>query len=407
MLIPEQQLPTVIGLTGAYGVFILIYAYYFYRRVKTFADYNVAGRTMPLVPMILTIIGTSVGGATLLGLMANAYSTGISQLWMVFPLIAMVLTLTVFFVKRLRQAGDRHDLYTVGDYAVVRYGPLARYPAAIANLVALSALTGMQFVALATILELLFDLDTTYGILIACAFLTLKTYLGGFTSVVWSDAVQGTIQTLGIVALFIAVYLLSDGWGGALENAWASGQEALFELGNISPYQIFLFTFTLGAAGLVRQDFWSRIWAARNLDTTVRAYWWSVGLLLLTGLLVVLIGVFAKVGLGIVTDQPAMIYYQVTREAMPFWFFALMLVTVMATVVSCADSFFIAAASTLVSDFIQPAFRNASDRQLLRYSRLSVILMALVSLALALAVPKLIQLWITGSAILVSSLLVP
>lgn len=407
MLIPDHQLPTIIALTGIYATFILLYAYYFYRKVKTFAGYNVAGRSMPLMPMILTILGTSIGGAMLLGLMGEAYRIGVSQMWMLFPLIGVLAILTAFFVKRLRKLGDQHDLYTVGDYAALRYGPLARYPASIANLMAISALTGMQFVALATILKLLFGLETTHGILIACAFLTLKTYLGGFTSVVWSDAVQGTIQTVGIVALFAAVYVMSGGWGEVIANAEATGQQALFRLTNISPYQVFLFMFTLGAAVLVRQDFWSRIWAAKDLGTTMKAYWWAVVLLLISGLVVVLTGVFANVGLGMVADPPSMIYYHVIQEAMPFWFFALMLITLMATVVSCADSFFIAGASTLVSDFIQPNAKNATDRQLLMCSRGAVIVMALISLLLALAVPRLIQLWITGSAILVSSLLIP
>ncbi|MBF7054872.1 sodium:solute symporter family protein [Halomonas sp. KAO] len=407
MLIPDHQLPAVVALTGVYATFILLYAYYFYRKVKTFAGYNVAGRSIPLVPMILTILGTSIGGAMLLGLMADAYRIGISQMWMLFPLIGVLAILTAFFVRRLRQVGDKHELFTVGDYAAVRFGPLARYPASIANLVAISALTGMQFVALATILRLLFGLETTHGILIACAFLTLKTYLGGFTSVVWSDAVQGTIQTIGIVSLFAAIYVMSGGWGEIVTKAGDSGQRALLTLSNISTYKIALFMLTLGAAVLVRQDFWSRIWAARDLRTTIKAYWWSVVLVLITGLVVVLTGVFAKIGLGIVAEPPAMIYYHVIQEAMPFWFFALMLITLMATVVSCADSYFIAGASTLVSDFVQPHFRGASDRQLLMCSRGAVIVMALISLLLALAVPRLIQLWITGSAILVSSLLVP
>jgi len=407
MLIPDHQLPIVVALTGAYAIFILLYAYYFYRKVKTFAGYNVAGRSMPLMPMILTLLGTATGGATLLGMMANAYSIGISQIWLMLALGGVLGILTAFFVKRLRQLGDQYELYTVGDYAALRYGYLARYPASIANLVAICALTGMQFVALATILKLLFGLETTHGILIACLFLTIKTYLGGFTSVVWSDAVQGTIQTLGIVALFIAVYVMSGGWGQVMTNAEATGQQAMFQLTNISPYQVFLFIFTLGAALLVRQDLWSRIWSAKDLETTMKAYWWAVFLLLLTGLAIVLTGVFAKVGLNIVASPPSMVYYHIIQESMPFWFFALMLVTLIATVVSCADSFFIAGASTLVSDFIQPNFKGVSDRRLLMCSRAAVIVIALISLLLALVVPRLIQLWVTGSAILVSSLLVP
>ncbi|TCK16412.1 sodium:solute symporter family protein [Marinobacterium mangrovicola] len=407
MEIPNNQLPIIITITGVYGVFILLYAYYFYRKINTYAEYNLAGRSMPLVPMVLTILGTSIGGAMLLGLMADGYRIGLSQIWMLVALNGMLLLFTIFFVKRLRKVGDKHELYTVGDYAVVRYGPLARYPASIANLVAISALTGMQFIALATIFKLLFGLEMTQGILLACALLTLKTYLGGFTSVVWSDAVQGTIQTLGILSLFAAVYFLSGGWSEIASRAEATGQQALFVLTSMSPYKIFIFVFTIGAAVLVRQDFWSRIWAARDLNTTVKAYWLSCILLLITGLVIISTGALAKVGLGIVSEPASMVYYHVIQEAMPFWFFVLMLVTLIATVVSCADSFFIAGASTIVSDFIHPNFKGATDRQLLLCSRGAVIIMAVISLTLAMAVPGLIQLWITGSAILVSSLLVP
>ncbi|MCF7620463.1 hypothetical protein ACPOM7_15385 [Peribacillus castrilensis] len=58
-----------------YLIATLAHSLYFYRGVKTADDYNVAGRSIPTFPMILSIIGTATGGASLLGWMADAYST--------------------------------------------------------------------------------------------------------------------------------------------------------------------------------------------------------------------------------------------------------------------------------------------------------------------------------------------
>ncbi|MBM7634703.1 Na+/proline symporter [Geomicrobium sediminis] len=164
MYITESTQPILIALLVIYALVILLYSYYFYRKTKTYESYNMGGRAMPLIPMVLTIIGAAVGGSTVLGFMTDAYQFGLGQVWLVVSLALALSIFTLFFAKRIRVLGDKHKLFSVGDYAVLRYGSAARYPAFIGNIAALGALTGLQFVALATVLNLIFGLDMTAGI---------------------------------------------------------------------------------------------------------------------------------------------------------------------------------------------------------------------------------------------------
>ncbi|WP_134700784.1 sodium:solute symporter [Ammoniphilus sp. YIM 78166] len=406
MQLNESSQSILIVLLVIYSVSILAYSYYFYRKARTYESYNMGGRAMPLAPMILTIIGGAVGGSTLLGFMTNAYVKGMGQIWSVISLACSLAVFTLLLVKRIRKVGDEHQLFSIGDYAALRYGEAARYPAFIGNMAALGALTGLQFVALATVLNLIFGLDMTTGIIISWLFITLKTYLGGLTAVIWTDAVQGTIQTLGVLVLVFFIYHLTGGWSNLAENLSVIQTSEFLSPFNIGLAEIIIPFLTIGAATLVRQDTWQRVWAAKDVKTSVLSNWVACLAILVTGIAIIFIGVFAN-GLGITTDKPNLIYYEVIFGALPFGFGALMFIVLIATILSCADSFFIAGSTSIVSDIIKPRMKEQSDAKLLYYSRMMVLVMSVISLFLALSIPRLVELWMTGSAILVAGLLAP
>lgn len=62
-----------------YFIFLFVLALYMNRKTKTYEDYNVAGRSVGLFPIMLTFIGTGVGGSTLLGYMENGYRLGMGR----------------------------------------------------------------------------------------------------------------------------------------------------------------------------------------------------------------------------------------------------------------------------------------------------------------------------------------
>lgn len=390
-----------------YFICLFVLSLYMNRKTKTYDDYNVAGRSVSLFPLILTFIGTGVGGSTLLGYMENGYRLGMGQQWINIGMFIAVIFVASFLLKRIRYLGENYNMVTVGDYTSLRYGEKARIPTVISFLFSYCAMTGMQFVAIATILNLTIGLNMTLGIFIGWALLTLKTYFGGLKTVVLQDTIHGTIQTLGIVLLFITVLIVAGGWGEISEHANSVNQENMLNIMNIEPSEVFIYLLTLGVYQFIRQDLWQRIWAAKNLKTARKGYWISMIIAVMTGALVVAIGVFSRYGLGMENIDPELIYYGVIGNVFPFYLVVLMIIVVLATIISSADSFFIAGSSSVVNDIIRPNLKHFDNTKMLFYSQISVLIVSIVALVLALTIPGLVNLMVTGTAMSVSGLLAP
>lgn len=390
---------TAIGLMGL--------SWFFYRRIHTYDDYNVAGRSTSLFPLICTLVGTAVGGSTLLGFMSSGFTSGVGQIWLPGAITVSGIILLVFFLSRIRAWGERYNMVTIADFMVRRYGTAARLPTVISILCAYAAITGMQFVAIGTVLQLVFGLDLFVAIIITWLLLTAKTWLGGLVAVIWSDAILGALQTVGVFFLMAVVFFQSGGVAGLMKSPYLQEHPDFLSIFNISAADLFVYLMTIGGYQLVRQDLWQRFWAADSARTAHSGYVVAVVFTMAIGGAAVLTGAMARLGLGIDIENPDLIYYAVLNETLPFALVALMILVLLATVVSCADLFFIAGASSISNDILKPVFKITDDHKLLQMSRHAVILMSIISVALALYAPNLVAIWILGSAMLVCGLLVP
>jgi len=404
----EEQKMILGSIVIIYFFFLFILSFYINKRsIKTYDDYNLASRNVSLFPIILTFVGTAVGGSTLLGFMENGYLLGMGQQWLNISLFVMGILMAFFLVKKIRKIGNKYKMVTIGDYTALRYGEPARIPTIISILIAYCAITGMQFTAIATILNITIGLSMTTGIVISWILLTIKTYFGGLKSVIWQDAVHGTIQTVGIFLLFFIVLIFAGDWSNISQYAHSLNEGSNLNVFGITTTEVLVYALTIGGYQFVRQDLWQRYWAASSDKVALRGYWASIILAFLIGVFAIAIGVLGKYGLQIDMENPELIYYEVVGYVLNFPIVVIMIIVLMATVISTADSFFMAGSSSIINDIIKPRLKNADDVTLLKYSRLSVILVSLFALLLALYIPQLVNLWVTGTAMLVSGLLAP
>lgn len=389
------------------AVALLALSLYFNTQIKTYDDYNVAGRKTRLFPLICTLVGTAVGGSTLLGFMSSGFSSGLGQIWLPGAITVTGILLLFFFVSRIRHWGNRYEMVTIGDFMVLRYGTAARLPTVISIICAYAAITGMQFVAVGTVLKLVFGLSLPVAIVITWAVLTLKTWLGGLMAVIWSDAILGAMQTVGIFFLLAVVFVQVGGFTGIGAGSADATTDGLLNPINISATDLFIYLMTIGGYQFVRQDLWQRFWAADSAKTAYTGYVVAVVFTMLIGGAAVMIGTFARLGLDVDVTNPDLVYYAVLQSTLPFWLVVIMILVLLSTVVSCADSFFIAGASSISNDILRPYLGIEDDQKLLAYSRHAVIIMSVISLGLALYAPNLVAIWVLGSAMLVCGLLVP
>jgi hypothetical protein len=125
--------------------------------VKTKADYLVAGRSLPAIVLVLTLLTSWIGAGSLFAGAENAYKNGFAALWQ--PAGGWLGLLLIYFIApRARKFAQ----FTLPDLLEARYNQTARVLGTIAILFAYVAITSYQFKGGGNVLHLIFP-DTRHA----------------------------------------------------------------------------------------------------------------------------------------------------------------------------------------------------------------------------------------------------
>jgi SSS family solute:Na+ symporter/sodium/proline symporter len=166
------------------------------RQVKSHEDFMVAGRSVPVIFLVGTLVATWIGSGSLFGGAGLAFRSGISMLWFSFG--AWVgLVVAYFIAGRVRRIAQ----YTVPDLLEQRYNPAARILGTVAIILAYVTIAAYQFRGGGWILSIVTDgaITPTQGMYITAAAIIVFTTLAGMVSIVTVDIFNGIIITLGVL----------------------------------------------------------------------------------------------------------------------------------------------------------------------------------------------------------------
>src|ERR1700749_916164 len=149
-------------------------------KVKTKADYLVAGRSLPAFVLVFTLLSSWIGSGSLLGGAENAYKHGFVAVWQGGGGWGGLL-LMYFIAPRGRKVAQ----FTIPDLLETRYNQTARVLGVIAILLTYTAITSYQFIGGGDILHLIFPQVITpiLGRYIMAAFVIVFTAIAGMSSV--------------------------------------------------------------------------------------------------------------------------------------------------------------------------------------------------------------------------------
>src|ERR1700742_3881416 len=136
---------------GAIVLILLIVSLTRLGKVKTKADYLVAGRSLPAFVLVFTLLSSWIGSGSLLGGAENAYNHGLVALWQGGGGWAGLL-LIYFIAPRARRSAQ----FTIPDLLEARYNQTARVLGVIAVLFTYTAITSYQLIGGGDILHLIF-----------------------------------------------------------------------------------------------------------------------------------------------------------------------------------------------------------------------------------------------------------
>ncbi len=199
-------------------------------KVKTKADYLVAGRSLPAFVLVFTLLSSWIGSGSLLGGAENAYKHGFAALWQSAGGWAG-LALIYFIAPRARKFAQ----FTIPDLLESRYNQTARVLGVIAVLFAYTAITSYQFIGGGDILHLIFpQVTAVQGQYILAGFVIVFTAIAGMGSVAYMDVVIGLLATFTMLAALPVLIHLAGGWS----NVHAVLPASHFKVfGDIHPFQ--------------------------------------------------------------------------------------------------------------------------------------------------------------------------
>jgi SSS family solute:Na+ symporter len=383
------------------AVSLMAVALYRTSRVKTKADYLVAGRSLPAIVLVLTLLTSWIGAGSLFAGAENAYKNGFAALWQ--PAGGWLGLLLIYFIApRARKFAQ----FTLPDLLEARYNQVARVLGTFAILFAYVGITSYQFKGGGDVLHLIFPetISAQLGTYLIAAFVIISTALAGMSSVAYMDVAIGSLVT--VICVIAAPYLLmqAGGWAAlhtSLPPAYftwlgnfridSHGVEQPVVFGVIKGLEFLVPTLLLMLGNQVMyQKFFS---AKSERDAKISVAGWIVGTLVLETLIVA-IAVFGRAlyPTGEVALHPREIIPYTARHGLPAVLGALLLGAVFAKVISTASNYLFSPATNLINDvFVRYISPGATDKRVLIISRLAVVLLGCWALYQAVYAESILQ----------------
>lgn len=356
---------------GIYALVLIAVCVRVTRRSPDADDLFLAGRTLGVGVVGLSLFASNISSTTLIGLSGAAWEHGIAIAnyeWMA----ALVLVFSAVFVVPMF---IRARVTTVPEMLERRFGPgMRRYLSAVTVFLSIALDTAGSLYAGALVLMLFFPgLELAPTIVVIAVIAGMYTVAGGLRAVAYTDVLQTVVLLAGSLMLAVMVF-------GEFDYSWAAVTAAMPEghMSLIRPLDDPMLPWlgTLIGLPILGFYYWTmnqyvsqRLLGARDVATAGRGAMIAAVLKLLPLFIMVFPGAMAAV-LFTDLDRGDMVFPQLIREYAPAGVAGLIIAGLLAAIMSSVDSA-LNSSSTLISvDFIKPRRPQMTPRQLARVGRI-------------------------------------
>ena len=376
-------------------VSVLFYNAYVGNKAATgVGGYYVGNRQLGGTVVGISFFATFASTNTFIGHAGKGYDYGVAWFTMAVLLVIFSWMSWRWIGPPLRRFAAAWDALTIPDY--IRGRILGDNPDAERHPLLLLSASVIVFASILYLLAIfkgaghLFQifLGVPYEVAVGVTLLVVVLYtsIGGFVSVVRTDAIQGVLMLIGAMTIFYFVTQAAGGITSVGQLTDMPAKEYLFDLNGAVPFAVLLGVSLSGALKLIvdpRQL--SRFYGLKSDAEVKRGMWIAVlGMTLILACMFP-IGLYAHLILENVTDTDLIIPRLVNDPAIfPFWVTDLLIVSIVSAAMSSMDSVLLVASSTLYKNIIAP-FKTIENE--VRWSRAAVIAFACISAFMALNPP--------------------
>lgn len=396
-----------------YMLLMLAIGVYAYRKsTSNSEEFLIGGRKLGPAVTALSAGAADMSGWLLMGLPGAMYIAGMSSSWIIIGLVIGAYLNYLIVAPRLRIYTEKaQNAITLPVFFENRYADksqLLKITSSLFILIFFTLYTSSGMVSGGKLFQSAFGFDYSVGLWVTGLVVVCYTFLGGFLAVSLTDFVQGTIMVLALIIVPIVAISSIGGWNETWDLVEQKGENYLNLFSGTTTISIVsLLAWGLGYFG--QPHILVRFMAIDKVENIKKAR--RIGM---TWMLITVTGA-AMVGLiGIAylqkLDTSTMVQFDASKAAAEtiFIYFSrvlfhpliagFLLSAILAAVMSTISSQLLVTSSSLTEDIYKTFLhQQATPKQLLVASRISVLLVALVAMLLALT-PKDTILNLVGNA---------
>jgi solute:Na+ symporter, SSS family len=359
----------------AYMIFNLAIGVYSGTKIKNSSDYLLAGRNIGVLMTAGTLAATEVGGGSTVGVAAKAYgSWGLSAGWYV-TCAGIGVILVSFIAPMLR----RSMATTMPEIIERRFGKASHIITMILSMSANIALAGVQITASATIISVLTGLNSNWSILLSGIVLVFYTMVGGMWSVTLTDIVHAVVLLAGFT-ICVPFALHSAGGWNHVASLLPPGQLGFTKVGWKTIIGLIIMYFMTFSTG---QECVQRLFAAKDEKTAVRGSALCGVLMALYSFVPAVLGLIALAIFPNINPNNAIA--TVATQLTPPIIAGLVMAAVISATLSAGSGDLLGASTVFTKDIFQHYLKkDASDDQVMRYSKTSVLVFGVIAIGISL-----------------------
>lgn len=385
------------------GIMIVVGAVYA-KKNNSSEDYFLGGRNLGGFMAALSAQASDMSGWLLMGLPGSVYALGTGQAWIAIGLFIGTVCNWLFISKRLRNYTIRaNNSLTLPTYFENRFHDKKRILLLVSSvtiLIFFLVYTASALAAGGKLFNLVFGVDYQLAMTIGAAVILVYTFMGGFMAVCATDFIQGTLMLVGLLVVpLIALSFVGTGNLEAVveQSGVAGGASSYMSLmsNGGAPYKaidiISQLAWGLGYMGM--PHILVRFMAIRDEKELKKSKGIAIVWVALSLAFACLIGIVGRAYLyptvleGGETENVfiALIIRLFTEDIKAPVIGGIFLCGILAAIMSTADSQLLVSASSMAEDIYRGILnKNADDKKVLRISRVTVLVIAVLAYVIAL-----------------------
>jgi SSS family solute:Na+ symporter len=355
------------------------------RAARRFSDFSLAGRALPLALVFGSLAATYVGPGFSIGFVGRGFKSGFLFLGIGLAYAIQNILVGLLIAPRLRVLKDCH---TLGDAIGQKYDRKCQIVAGIISVSVCTFFAAVMAHAGGVVINDIFGLPNWSSVIVVVGVTALYTTFGGLRASVITDAFQFTTFAilLPVTLLFVLIFRFDGGAAAFTEQASVATSNGFDSTSFIEIIGL-VAAFLLGETLI--PPYANRALASKTTRISRNGFMLAGVFSVVWFIVMIALGVAARSIVPAGTDEDRVLL-KLVGSIMPASGYALLLVVLVSVVMSSLDSLLNAGAVAFTEDIVKP-FAELSDEKALNIGRCATIVIAVIAMAVAPAVPSVID----------------